>query len=364
MSAVETARPARRSTPPRPAIRVEGVARRFGRTPALAGADLVVEHGQLVALVGPSGSGKTTLLRTIAGFETPDAGRVSIDGRHVAGRAVFEEPERRGVGMVFQDGALFPHLTVAGNVGFGDASPERVEACLRLVGLADRGGDYPHELSGGERQRVALARALAPEPAVVLLDEPFASLDPALRESLREEVVDILRRAGTTALLVTHDQEDALAVADRVAVMHDGRIEQAGVPEELYRRPATRWVAEFIGDADVLPGVATGDVVDCELGRLEPEQPVRGEVAVVLRPESLVMERANGDQTGGDGIEAEVLRRRFFGHDQLVWLELPSGLQVRSRRPDASAWQRGDRVRVRVRGPVHVLDGDAHARGG
>lgn len=335
-----------------PAILAEGIERFFGGVRALVGASLRVDHGQLLALVGPSGSGKTTLLRTIAGFEDPDAGGVRINGRWVVGDDVFVEPDRRGVGMVFQDGALFPHLTVADNVGFGDASPERVAECLELVGLSDRGRDYPHELSGGERQRVALARALAPEPAVVLLDEPFASLDPALRESLREEVVGILRRAGASALLVTHDQEDALAVADVVAVMHAGRIEQSGTPEEVYQRPATRWVAEFIGDADVVPGVASGEVVECELGLLAADRRLEGGVDVVLRPEWVVIE----DGDGSGGIEARVIRRRFFGHDQLIWLELPSGLRVRSRRADTTSWRRGDRVRVRVRGPVHVLE--------
>ena len=196
------------------AIDAVDVSKAFGGTRAVAGATVAVEQGQLVALLGPSGSGKTTLLRVIAGFEVPDAGTVAIGGRTVAGDGVWEEPERRRIGMVFQDGALFPHLTVAGNVGFGDAGPGRVDECLALVGLADRSGSYPHELSGGERQRVALARALAPEPEVVLLDEPFASLDAGLRATLREEVAAILREAGASAL-VRHSRPTGGVVARR-----------------------------------------------------------------------------------------------------------------------------------------------------
>lgn len=342
-------------------IAAVGLARSYGGVRALDGVNLSVGHGQLVALVGPSGSGKTTLLRVIAGFEVPDTGAVWIDGRPVVDEGVFEEPERRGVGMVFQEGALFPHLTVRGNVGFGDASDDRVRACLELVGLAERANDYPHELSGGERQRVALARALAPEPAVVLLDEPFASLDRGLRESLREEVVAILRQAGATALLVTHDQDDALAVADVVAVMHHGRIEQAGTPEHVYRRPATPWVADFLGDADMVPGTVDAGVVDCALGRLPTEHDLRGHVQVVLRPESLAIEH-HDTGTGGrgagsshDGTIARVVRRRFFGNHQVIWLELPTGQHVRCRRSDTSIWRPDDLVEVRVQGPVHVL---------
>ena len=334
------------------AIDAVGVEKAFGDIRAVAGADLRVEDGQLVALLGPSGSGKTTLLRTIAGFEIPDAGTIHIAGRQVAGDGIFEEPERRRVGMVFQEGALFPHLTLAGNVGFGGASDARVRECLELVGLGDRARGYPHELSGGESQRIALARALAPAPEVVLLDEPFTSLDTSLREALRMEVAEILRAAGTSALLVTHDQEEALSLADVVAVMRDGRIEQAGSPEEVYGRPATRWVAEFLGDADALPGVAAEGVVECELGRFPADRGLHGPVEVVLRPESVTI------GTGGappDAARARVLGRSFYGHDQMVSLELPSGLRLRSRRLGFQAWDAGDRVRVWVDGPVTVV---------
>jgi iron(III) transport system ATP-binding protein len=330
------------------AIDAEGVEKAFGGTRAVDGASLRVGEGELVALLGPSGSGKTTLLRVIAGFEAPDAGRVAIGGREVAGNGSWVEPEHRRIGMVFQDGALFPHLTVEGNVGFGASRRERVAECLGLVGLTARAADYPHELSGGERQRVALARALAADPEVVLLDEPFASLDAGLRESLRSEVAEILRAAGTSALLVTHDQAEALSLAGTVAVMREGRIEQVGTPEEIYERPRSRWLAEFLGDADVLPGTASDGVVDCELGRFGAAAELAGDVHVVIRPESVAIGL-------GPGSDAVVVARSFYGHDQLVHLELPSGLRLRSRRLGFPAWHPGDRVRISVDGPVTAV---------
>jgi iron(III) transport system ATP-binding protein len=338
------------------AIDAVDVTKTFGGTRAVAGATVAVEQGQLVALLGPSGSGKTTLLRVIAGFEVPDAGTVAIGGRTVAGDGVWEEPERRRIGMVFQDGALFPHLTVAGNVGFGDAGPGRVDECLALVGLADRSGSYPHELSGGERQRVALARALAPQPEVVLLDEPFASLDAGLRATLREEVAAILRAAGASALFVTHDQQEALSLADVVVVMRDGRVEQTGKPDEVYGSPTSRWIAEFLGDAKVLPGTAANGVVECELGSFPTERSFLGAVDVVVRPELLSISTGNGsDRAGGAGVRARVVDRSYFGHDQVVELELPSGQHVRSRSVGTELWHTGDEVRVAVSGPVSVI---------
>jgi iron(III) transport system ATP-binding protein len=337
------------------AIDAEGVEKAFGHTPAVAGASLRVGSGELVALLGPSGSGKTTLLRVIAGFEEPDAGRVAIAGRPVAGDGAWVEPEHRRIGMVFQDGALFPHLTVAGNVGFGAGRRERVAECLELVGLAGRADDYPHELSGGERQRVALARALAADPEVVLLDEPFAALDAGLRESLRQEVTEILRTAGTSALLVTHDQAEALSLAATVAVMRDGRIEQVGTPEEIYERPRSRWLAEFLGEADVLPGTAHGGVIECELGRFGAAGELAGNVNVVIRPESVAIGSGPAREPHA---EALVVARSFYGHDQLVHLELPSGLRVRSRRLGFPAWHPGDRVRIWIDGPVTAVEPD------
>ena len=339
------------------AIDATNVRKAFGSSRAVAGATLRVKQGELVALLGPSGSGKTTLLRVVAGFEVPDAGSVRIGGRQVAGEGAWEEPDRRRIGMVFQDGALFPHLTVAGNLAFAGPRPGRAQECLELVGLASRTASYPHELSGGERQRIALARALAADPDVVLLDEPFAALDEGLRVSLREEVAAILRTAGASALLVTHNQQEALSLADVVAVMRDGRIEQVGPPEEVYGRPATRWVAEFLGDADIVPGTAADGVADCELGRFPADRALRGTVEIVLRPEGVAIGPDGTDDAAAPdcAVEARVVGRSYFGHDQLVQLELASGLRLRSRIPGSAAWRPGDPVRVRVTGPVTVL---------
>jgi iron(III) transport system ATP-binding protein len=335
--------------PDAPAIVAVDVEKTFGATRAVAGASLRVDRGQLVALLGPSGSGKTSLLRLVAGFEMPDAGAIAIGGHDVAGPDVWVEPEHRRVGMVFQDGALFPHLTVAKNVGFGDATPERVRECLELVGLEHRGRAYPHELSGGERQRVALARALAPEPEVILLDEPFASLDTSLRIALREHVAEILRAAHASALLVTHDQQEALSLADVVVVMRAGRVEQAGTPEAVYHRPASRWMAEFLGEADVLTGVAgsTAGAVVCELGTLLTDRDARGDVDVVIRPDAV---RTLAPQPAT--VTARVVGSTFLGHEQVTRLRLPSGAELRSRSSGATAWQVGDEVTVVVDGPV------------
>lgn len=337
------------------AIHATNVQKAFGASRAVAGATLQVEKGKLVSLLGPSGSGKTTLLRVIAGFEVPDAGAVWIGGRHVAGEGSWEEPDRRRIGMVFQDGALFPHLTVAGNLAFAGPRPGRAQECLELVGLASRAASYPHELSGGERQRIALARALAADPDVVLLDEPFAALDEGLRVSLRDEVAAILRTAGSSALLVTHNQQEALSLADVVAVMRDGRIEQVGPPEEVYSSPATRWVAEFLGDADVVPGTATDGVADCELGRFPADRALSGTVEIVLRPERVAINLDGADAVADHATQARVVGRSYFGHDQLVQLELASGLRLRSRTPGSAVWRPGDLVHVRVTGPVTVL---------
>jgi iron(III) transport system ATP-binding protein len=338
------------------AIHASNIRKAFGSSRAVAGATLQVKQGELVALVGPSGSGKTTLLRVIAGFEVPDTGTVWIGGRHVAGEGIWEEPDRRRIGMVFQDGALFPHLTIAGNLAFAGPRPGRARECLELVGLASRASSYPHELSGGERQRIALARALAADPEVVLLDEPFAALDEGLRVNLREEVAAIMRTAGASALLVTHNQQEALSLADIVAVMRDGRIEQVGPPEEVYGRPATRWVAEFLGDADVVPGTAAGGVADCELGRFPADRALNGMVEIIVRPERVTIGPDGADAPTDGAVEARIVGRSYFGHDQLVRLELASGLRLRSRAPGSLGWRPGDLVHVWVTGSVTVLE--------
>ena len=315
---------------------------------ALDGVDLVVGSGDLVAVLGPSGCGKSTLLRVIAGFERPEAGTVAVGGRTVSGPGTFVAPERRRVGIVPQEQALFPHLSVAANVGYGlprgDGRAARVEEMLDLAGLAGLGGRMPHELSGGQQQRVALARALAPAPSVVLLDEPFANLDAALRVTLRAEVRNILRASGATAILVTHDQEEALSLAGTVAVMRGGRVVQAGPPDEVYRRPADLWVAEFVGDANVVDGVAAGPgKVSCALGVLACSQgPDEGPVRVVVRPEQVRL---------GVGAGAVVADRQYFGHDALVRVVLADGTPVVARTSTAEHG-RGAEVSVSCEGEV------------
>ncbi len=338
--------------PCRPAIEVDGVAKAFASHVAVESVSLRLKQGDIVALLGPSGSGKTTLLRMIAGFERPDAGRVAIAGLTVAGPGVFVEPEQRRIGMVFQQGALFPHLSVQANVAFGATRRKRVAECLELVELGHRGAAFPHELSGGERQRVALARALAAEPEVVLLDEPFAALDATLRESLREQVAAILRATGASALLVTHDQAEALSLADMVAVMQDGRLQQFGTPEEVYERPRSRWVAEFLGEANVLSASARDGSAVCELGSFAVSGDLDGPVELVVRPESVAIGHAA--RRGADA-EGRVVARSFYGHDQVVTVELPTGMRLRSRGLGFPAWHPGDRVRLWVEGPVSAL---------
>jgi iron(III) transport system ATP-binding protein len=338
-----------------PALSVIGVAKRFGRNEVVRDLTLEVQPGELMALLGPSGCGKTTSLRLIAGFEEPDSGTIRIGGRLVAevGPRVrrIEPPERRRVGMVFQDYALFPHLNVARNVSFGLPRGERnrgdrVAAALTAVGLAEMTDRMPDQLSGGQQQRVALARALAPNPDLVLLDEPFSNLDAELRVAVREEVREILRNAGATAVLVTHDQEEALSLADRVAVMFGGELAQTGSPEELYHRPATRDVAAFVGDAQFLPAEASGRRATCELGELPISGQASGPVDIMLRPEQLRLIPA----TEAAATNATVLSRLFFGHDQLLTVQLDSGGIVKARVGAYGGIRPGDRVQTAIRG--------------
>ncbi|MEX1004783.1 MAG: ABC transporter ATP-binding protein [Acidimicrobiia bacterium] len=325
-----------------PAIRLRGVERWFGETRALAGVDLEVPTGALLTLLGPSGSGKTTALRLIAGFDRPDAGTIEVDGRQVVGPSLFVPAEKRRVGMVFQDYALFPHLTVGRNVGYGAPKRRRaarVPEVLELVGLTGKAERLPHELSGGEQQRVALARALAPDPEVILLDEPFSNLDAALRAKVRNEVAEILRRSGTTAIFVTHDQEEALSMSDIVAVMTDGRVVQTGTPSELYLHPTDSWVGSFLGDADFLNGHAEGGRVATPVGNFDSRH--QGDVTVMIRPEAVSLRLSE------DG-NAVVRRREFFGHDQLVTVALADGAILRARLGPAPLLQPGDRVEISV----------------
>jgi iron(III) transport system ATP-binding protein len=339
-----------RSQPP--ALRIEGLSKHYGPIAAVAGVNLTAERGEVLAVLGPSGCGKTTTLRLIAGFEHPDSGAIDVGGRCVAVGSRCEPPEKRRVGMVFQEGALFPHLTVGGNVSFGlgnhSNKHEKVRKALQLVGLEGAEDRMPYELSGGQQQRVALARALAPEPEIVLLDEPFSNLDAALRSRVRTEVRQILNDAHATAILVTHDQEEALSLADRVAVMWDGRIVQVASPEELYLRPANRTVASFVGDAQFVDGMSNGRRVRCVLGELPAIGPFDGPVDVMIRPEILRLT----PPTEENHANATVITRLFYGHDQLMRLELDSGAEVNARLGAYGGIRTGDRVHVGVRGAV------------
>jgi iron(III) transport system ATP-binding protein len=339
------------------ALRLRGLSKSFGDVVAVDGVDLDVEPGATCALLGPSGCGKTTTLRLIAGLEAPDAGSIEIGGETVSTAKRSLPPERRRIGMVFQDYALFPHLDVAGNVGYGlGRQPDRVrvDEMLTTVGLGGLGNRHPHQLSGGQQQRVALARALIAEPRAVLLDEPFSNLDAGLRERVREEVRAILQAQGVTSVFVTHDQEEALSLADLVAVVHAGRIEQVGTPEEVYSRPASRWVAGFLGEIEVLPGTLVDGMVECELGQFSHANGKSAEVEVLIRPESLAV--GTGEPADGrSSREAVVVSRSFYGHDQMLELRLASGRTVRARRLGFPAWHPGDHVRVWVEGPIDVV---------
>jgi iron(III) transport system ATP-binding protein len=336
---------------------VRGLEKSFGSVRVLDGLDLVVPAGRLAAVLGPSGCGKTTLLRIVAGFETADSGTVAVGGVRVAGSGVHVPPERRRVGVVPQEGALFPHLTVAGNVGFGltrvQRNAGRIDELLGLVGLGGFGDRMPYELSGGQQQRIALARALAPEPALVLLDEPFSALDTGLRAAVREDVRSALRAAGATAVLVTHDQEEALSIADLVAVMWGGRIAQAAPPGELYAAPADLEVATFVGDAVVFEAVATAMGADSPLGPLRlNDAAARGPGRVVVRPEQVIL----GAEVAEGAVVGTVVATAFYGHDALVQLAVavPGGTVPVSARCQGmpAGLEIGRSVGLRVVGPV------------
>ena len=351
------------------AIAAEGLSKRFGETAAARSVGFELGMGEVLGVLGPSGCGKTTLLRLLAGFERPDAGVVRVGGRMVVGPGVWVPPERRRVGMVAQDFALFPHLTVGQNVAFGlggrgaslwagvrrlrrGALPARAAEMLELVGLAEFAERYPHELSGGEAQRVALARALAPDPATVLLDEPFSNLDQNLRASLRAQLRETLRAAGTAAVFVTHDREEALSLADRIAVMRAGEIQQIGGALELYQRPVNRFVATFVGNANVLRGTRSAGGAETALGRLAVEGPGAelaegASLEVLLRPEQLSLHAA-----GGGGPRGRVAASEYYGHDQLVRVALEGGLMVEARVSGERRWRSGEGVWLGVSEPV------------
>jgi iron(III) transport system ATP-binding protein len=337
-------------------ITVAGAGKAFGTTPVLRAVDLRVAPGAVVALLGPSGCGKTTLLRSIAGLERLDGGEVRIGDRVVSGPGVHVPPERRRVGMVFQDWALFPHMTVAQNVGYGlpprERKGARVDAALAMVGLGGLGGRSPGTLSGGQQQRVALARALAPQPGVLLLDEPFSNLDSTLRVQVRTEVHQLLAGLEVTTVFVTHDQEEAFVLGDEVAVMHGGRIVQQAPPAALYARPATAWVATFVGDANLVDGAASGDAATTVVGTvaLEPGAP-DGPVRVVLRPEELRLAPLDGDDRA---VAATVELCEYYGHDTVYLVRPDGGPPLRARAGSVPRFGAGDRVAVAYAGPRAV----------
>ncbi|MCF4125206.1 ABC transporter ATP-binding protein [Methylobacterium sp. SyP6R] len=330
-----------------PALAVEDLACRFGRVQALAGVSLTVRPGEVMALLGDSGCGKSTLLRVVAGLEVPDSGTVRLDGRLVAGDGARVPPEERGVGLMFQDYALFPHLTVRENIRFGlkgqpPAAREAADELLEQVGLAGHAGSYPQTLSGGEQQRVALVRALAPGPRLLLLDEPFSNLDRRMRDRVREDTVALLRRTGTTALMVTHDPEEALAVATRIALMRRGRIVQVATGEALYRRPESLFAARFLADAAEIPARVEAGRAGTPLGVVPASHlPEGAMVRVCLRPEALRVARP------GEGIPAQVVRRTFLGAASVLHLGVPGlPIPLRARLPGPGLYGPGDAVGV------------------
>ncbi|HET9984058.1 MAG TPA: ABC transporter ATP-binding protein [Longimicrobiales bacterium] len=339
-------------------LRLEGLEKRFGDVVAVADLWLDVGRGELLTLLGPSGCGKTTTLRMIAGFETASSGRLLLDGRDVTSLP----PQRRGTGMVFQNYALFPHLDVHENVAFGLKAqgvpraeiPRRVERSLELVDLPGYGKRKVQQLSGGQQQRVALARALAPEPPVLLLDEPLSNLDAALRERTRSELRTLLKSLGITSIFVTHDQEEAFALSDRIALLRSGRLQQVGTPEELYSEPANTFVASFLGRASLLPArivAAEGEMVLCELAGGARWRAARGgieavpdaEVRLMLRPEAVALTAGGADEAGS--LPGRVVERQFAGATTLYRIETPAGEVLAQAGARAAA--PGDAVRLR-----------------
>lgn len=338
------------------AISVGSLTVGFDGTEVLHAVDLTVAEGSVVALLGPSGCGKTTLLRAIAGLERPTSGEVRIGDVLVSGPGANVPPERRRVGMVFQDWALFPHLTVAENVAFGLPRAERkgprVDAALEMVGLEGFGGRSPGTLSGGQQQRVALARALAPEPSALLLDEPFSNLDTALRSRVRTEVHELLHRVGITTVFVTHDQDEAFVLGDDVAVMSEGVIVQQAPPHRIYAEPANAWVARFVGDANLVPGSVHDGHAETAVGRVPLRGSMSGSVEVLLRPEDLRILPAAEAIAGGCDADVELVE--YYGHDTVYVVALSDGTRVKIREVAVPRFDRGDQACVAAVGSPAV----------
>jgi iron(III) transport system ATP-binding protein len=334
-------------------LALSGLSKSFGSKPVLQNLSLEIANGEFVAVLGSSGSGKTTLLRLIAGFDDPDSGEISISGKLVASKTVFVAAEARKVGYVPQDAALFPHLSVFENVAFGlkglskSARVDRVRELLKLVSMESFENQSATELSGGQKHRVALARALAPEPELILLDEPFAALDAELRARIREEIKQVLDKVSSTTILVTHDQEEALSIADRVALLRDGNFAQVGNPREIYSAPVDLGVATFLGDSVIVDGVIESGKVSTSLGQLtllnSAKEASRGKVAI--RPENFYLQ----PDLNGYSI---VVGRQFFGHDAVVEVKTPKQL-IRARSSGPFAPEVGMKVTVWVRGAVN-----------
>ena len=337
-----------------PVLELENVVKRYGSETAVSGLDLTVREGELVTLLGPSGCVKTTTLRMVAGLETPSDGRIAVGDEVVAGDGAATPPEERDVGLVFQEFALFPHLTVAENIAFGlndpdsDAADARVDELLELVGLGDYGDRSVTDLSGGQRQRVALARSLAPEPEVLLLDEPFSNLDVSLRVRMREEVKRILDETGVTAVSVTHDQEEALSISDRVAVVNDGTVEQIGDPGDVFEHPTSRFVASFLGQASFLPARVSEREIETSVGSYDRKL-VKGlgdgyvgsHVDVLVRPDDLrATPVADGDADG------EVIRRQYTGPSFVYHVKLDDGTVLRCLHNHTEEFDVGEPVAV------------------
>jgi iron(III) transport system ATP-binding protein len=330
-------------------LEVEGLGHAYGEQVVVHELSFSLPRGAIGCLLGPSGCGKTTVLRSIAGFEAVQEGTIRLNGRIVSGPGVMLAPEKRRIGMVFQDYALFPHLPVAENIAFGLHGRARAERAARvqelaaLVGLGASLEKYPHEISGGQQQRVALARALAPRPELLLLDEPFSNLDIELRERLSAEVRDIIKASGATAILVTHDQQEAFAVADEIGILHDGRIQQWDTAYNLYHRPANRFVADFVGQGVFLPAtVLNGREIEIELGVLKGAAPHNGHaLEVLLRPDDVVHDDAAPAR-------AEVVHKAFRGAEILYTLRLPSGRKVLALVPSHHNHALGERIGIRL----------------
>jgi iron(III) transport system ATP-binding protein len=337
------------------AIELRGAAKRFGDTPVLTDVELAVPVGSITAVLGASGSGKTTLLRLIAGFEQLDSGTLRIGDQLVDDARRMVSPQHRGVGYVPQEGALFPHLTVTANIAFGVSRHQRgrVDELLELIGLSGLAKRYPHQLSGGQQQRVAVARALAVRPHVVLLDEPFSALDASLRTELRRDVARLLTETGTTTVLVTHDQDEALALADQVALLADGRVIAAASPRELYRDPPDASAAASIGEVNILAAHMHAEQARCVLGlipiRADGSTPVDGPCRLLLRPEQLVIAL----RTSGQASRAAVIEIQYHGHDALAHVRLSdhAGEALLARVPGDLELEAGQEVWVEVVGP-------------